>query len=223
MRKTPSYLKGLAEFHARAAGAVLRNEQRITELETLLAQLEADLERYRGLHNVVCRRLADAKADLESSDRLIRKFDGRLNPDEIEPIRASKGRYGAYGGLRRALIDLLKQASPTALSTDQLARMIEINFDLEFTTRLERIHWLHNSVRGALKTMASQGLVERMHDLVSGGNTDFGRWCWAADTATDLGALQQAADKAGLTVSKAKRRGRPSNRVLHPKPATHSG
>lgn len=39
MRKTLSYLKGLAEFHARAAGAVLRNEQRKTELETLLSQL----------------------------------------------------------------------------------------------------------------------------------------------------------------------------------------
>jgi len=213
MRKTHSYLKGLAETRARAAGAILRHEQQKTELETLLSQLEADLERYRGLHITVCRRIADSKADLESSDRLIRKFDDRLNPEEIEPIQASKGRYGAYGSLRQALIDLLKEASPTALSTDQLARIVEINFDLDFASPLERINWMHNSVRGALKKMAGQGLVERLHDLISGGNTDFGRWHWVADTAMDLGALQQAADKAGLRVSKAKRRGRPSTKA----------
>jgi hypothetical protein len=48
MRKTPSYLKGLAETRARAAGALQRHEQQKSELEALLPQLEADLERYRG-------------------------------------------------------------------------------------------------------------------------------------------------------------------------------
>ncbi len=212
MRKTHSYLKGLAETRARAAGAILRHEQQKTELEALLSQLEADLERYRGMHATVCRRLADSKADLESSDRLILKFDDRLNPEEIEPIRASKGRYGAHGGLREALIGLLKEASPAALSTEQLARIVEINLDLGFASPLERINWVHNSVRGALKKMAGQGRVERLHDLVSGGNMDFGRWRWVDDTAKDLGALRQAADEAGLGVSKAKRRGRPSTK-----------
>jgi len=33
-------------------------------------------------------KLRDGKAGLESCNRLIRKFDSRLDPDEIEPIPA---------------------------------------------------------------------------------------------------------------------------------------
>lgn len=71
MRKTPSYLKGLAETRARVAG---------------------DVPRYQKIHDDVWQRLAEAKAELDACDRLIRKFDKRLVREQIEPIQAWQGR-----------------------------------------------------------------------------------------------------------------------------------
>jgi hypothetical protein len=65
-KKVRSYLKGLAENRARAAADVIR-------FEVMVAQ--------------VTRRLAEAKLDLESCDRLIKKYDPRLQPECIVPIR----------------------------------------------------------------------------------------------------------------------------------------
>jgi len=76
MKKTPSYLKGLAETHARAVGDVVR-------LEKLFSEISA--------------KLTESKANLAACDRLIRKFDARLNPTLIVPIHAWQGRYGKRG------------------------------------------------------------------------------------------------------------------------------
>lgn len=82
MRKTPSYLKGLAETRARVAGDLQRYEKQHPQLEVKLKAAEADLDRCQRLYSGVCRGLAEAKADLESCDRLIRKFDDRLDPSQ---------------------------------------------------------------------------------------------------------------------------------------------
>lgn len=60
MRKTPSYLKGLAETRARLAG---------------------DIERYRSVIEDVGRQMLKAETELEACDLLIRKFDSRLRPE----------------------------------------------------------------------------------------------------------------------------------------------
>jgi len=61
MRKTPSYLKGLAETRARAAGDVLRLQQILDQVKESLAK---------------------AQAEVEACDVLIKKFDDRLEPTE---------------------------------------------------------------------------------------------------------------------------------------------
>jgi len=76
MRKTPSHLKGLAETRARSAG---------------------DVQRLQKLYEEVGKKLTEATAEVDACDRLIRKFDERLNPELIKPIRAWKGRYGNRG------------------------------------------------------------------------------------------------------------------------------
>lgn len=213
MQKTHSYLKGLAETRARAAGDLRRHTRQKATLETLLPELEADLARYRKMYGRVCQNLENAKSDLESCDRLIRKFDGRLDPEEIEPIRAHKGKYGGHGRLREALQELLKDCHPEALDTEQLALTIALELDLEFATPKERRAWVHNSIGNSLKKMVAEGLIERMHDPGIQGRQGFGRWRWVPKAVVGLGALAQTAAQAGVGVSKAKRRGRPPTKV----------
>lgn len=118
IRKTPSYLKGLAETRARIAGDLLRYEKQHPELEKIkLKAAKADLERYERLYARVCQSLTEAKADLESCDRLIRKLDSRLDPGQIEPIQAWKGRYGKRGGLKEMIFQVLKDYAPVAMCT----------------------------------------------------------------------------------------------------------
>lgn len=99
MQRTHSYLKGLAETRARADGDVQRLEQ---------------------LHSEIARQLATAKAEVASCDRLIRKFDGKLDPTKIPAIRAWKGRYGKRGALREAVLRVVEAATedvPRATTT----------------------------------------------------------------------------------------------------------
>lgn len=213
MQKTPSYLKGLAETRARAAGDLRRHTRQKAALETLLSDLEANLVRYRKMYTRVCEYLENAESDLESCDRLIRKFDGRLDPDEIEPIRAHKGRYGGHDRLREAIMGLLKDCHPEALDTEQVALTIILELDLEFATPKERRAWVHNSIGNSLKKMVAEGLVERMHDPSVLGQQGFGRWRWVPEAVMELTTLAQAAAQAGVGVSKAKRRGRPPTKA----------
>jgi hypothetical protein len=66
MRKTPSYLKGLAETRARAA---------------------ADVIRYKQVIDQVMASLAKAQAELDACDTLIKKFDERLAYSEAPYLR----------------------------------------------------------------------------------------------------------------------------------------
>ena len=82
MRKTPAYLKGLAETRGRLAGDVQRYQQ-------VLAEVTASLVK--------------AQTELNACDTLISKFDERLDPGLVQPIHAWQGRYGKRGALGRPL------------------------------------------------------------------------------------------------------------------------
>lgn len=71
MRKVPSCLKGLAETRAPTAGDI----EHLLKLKTLLEE-----------------RLAEVQKMLSPCDALIRKFDERLDPNNVEAIRARNRR-----------------------------------------------------------------------------------------------------------------------------------
>ena len=209
MRKTPSYLKGLAETRARVAGDLQRHEKQHSQLEVTLNATKADLERHQRRYTGVCKGLAEAKADLESCDRLIRKFDDRLDPSQIEPIHAWKGRYGKRGGLKEMIDQVLKDFAPVAMTTPELAQAVMAEFQLEFATEKALKMWSHNSLGRSLKILVAAGLVERLHDpKIYWGGKD-GMWRWKTGTDRLLAGLMESAESAGLGVQQAKRRGRP--------------
>jgi len=176
MKKVPSYLKGLAETHARSAGDVQRLEKVLIEVN---------------------KKLLDAKAELAACDRLIRKFDTRLNPNLIVPINAWMGRYGKRGELRKAVCKMLKDCAPGELTTLEIAWEIQLTFKLDFQTTLERRTWHKNSLGRTLNALHDRGVVERLHDISEGPNGEVGRWRWKSEINT-LDELRAQAAAQGV-------------------------
>lgn len=151
-KKVSSYVKGLVETRARAAG---------------------DLERLRRIHAELSARIATAEADIAACDRLIRKFDGRLDPSLIEPLHTRS--YGGRGRLRAAVLDQLQLAYPGEVTTSELAVEMQIKFGFDFLTATQRDNWVRGSLARALRDLHAEGLAERMHDpMLRTGEP--GRW-----------------------------------------------
>lgn len=66
-KKRSSHLRELTETRANAAGEIRHYERILAEVQELLAI---------------------ARSDLAACDRLIRKYDVRLDPTRIKPVRA---------------------------------------------------------------------------------------------------------------------------------------
>ncbi|OZA27088.1 MAG: hypothetical protein B7X93_09685 [Hydrogenophilales bacterium 17-61-9] len=205
MRKTPSYLKGLAETRARADGEVLRLKALYDELDEKLAEAR----RIQALLDDVARKMGEAVSRRDACDKLIRDFDDRLDPNLIAPIRAWKNRYGKRGELKTAIERILQKIAPSEITTPELCLTLIAEFALDFSTKTERQKWAHNSVGNALKDLVEAGIVERLHEPVARAGK-IGRWRLKDHTIAGTAGLLEAATASGLTVSQAKRRGRPA-------------
>lgn len=157
MRKTPSYLKGLAETRARAARDVQCYQQLVDELQT---------------------RLTQAPAELLACDTLIRKFDPRLDPGMIDPVSHWQGRYGKRGALKQAILKVLQAQAPEEVTTTMIGLAVQAEFRLVFHLPVEREAWIANSVRNCLKKLVKEGLAKACHDQ---SNTGF-VGCWKVAT-----------------------------------------
>ena len=179
MRKTPSYLKGLAETRARAS---------------------ADVSRYQRLYEEIGQALEKAKAELVACDTLIRKFDERLNPELIEPIKAWKGRYGKRGARKEAILEMLQAKAPDFVTTTEIVWELQARFRLDFIDWREKDNWARNSVGNLLRELVKQGLVQRLHDPTA--NTgESGRWRWVNAGCESLGDLAALAESSGVVMS----------------------
>jgi hypothetical protein len=134
MRRTRSYLRGLTETQARAAGSLQRLKKLRSEVQRKLKVAKADAERHPEMEIELARKIEGAWTDLKSCDWLICKFDSRLDPSEIEPIVAWKGRYGKRSVRREAVSRILRDHAPVALSIPELSKVIIQEFQLTFAT-----------------------------------------------------------------------------------------
>jgi hypothetical protein len=189
MRKTPSYLKGLAEDRARADGEVRRLQGLLDELAPKLAEAQ----RLQALQRHISARQAEAKTKRDACDTLIRSFDSRLDPEQIEPIRASKGRYGKRGMLRTTIMRILQRVAPAEIATTELRMTLEIELQLYFFSPTERSTWSDNSLLSALRNLTKEGLVDRLHDPMDRGS-GVGRWRWKGGANGGLSALSTTAE-----------------------------
>jgi hypothetical protein len=179
MRKTPSYLKGLAETRARAAG---------------------DVQRFKRIYEEIGQKLAKAECDLAACDLLIQRFDERLNPCLIQPIHAWQGRYGKRGALVEEVRNIIKSVSPDEIATTEIAWRVQIKFQFDFVTWNEKKHWQDNSLRTAIRALLAKGEIERVHDVSHGLTGAVGRWRWKSDAFLSLDHLHAHAEAAGVSV-----------------------
>ncbi len=161
VKKASSYLKGLAQTRARAAGDVLR-------LQALIEGLTEQLGK--------------AQAELSACDLLIRKLDERLNPELIAPVRAAKTPYGA---LKRALVEYVRDAYPGEVSTVELCLAAEARLGLGFVTATERSFWMGNTMRRELNRLVKAGVLERIRDEGEAISA-VARWRWRTDCGLSL-------------------------------------
>jgi hypothetical protein len=179
MQKTPSYLKGLAETRARAAGEVERYSALLTELQAKLDQ---------------------SRAELEACDRLIQRFDVRLDPSQIQTIHAWQGRYGPRGELQRTVLKMLQDAYPAAVTTTMASIVVRATLKLDFPTRTALSTWSENSLRSVFKQLVKVGLVERLHELRNTGQVGIWRWIAPVDSLEGLATM---ATSAGVKTTEA--------------------
>lgn len=179
MRKTPSYLKGLAETRARAAG---------------------DVERFSEIRDDVMKRLAAAQSVLASCDRLIEKYDTRLDPNLIKPIHAWQGRYGKRGALRTYIHRVIQEAWPEEITTAEVAWSVQIEFQIHFDTWQQKKHWKDKSVLNTIHSLLKEGVVERLHDAERPPTGEVGRWRWKKDSYPSLDHLRALAEESGVVV-----------------------
>ena len=179
MRKTPSYLKGLAETRARAAG---------------------DVQRFKKLYDEIGQKLAKAERDMAACDLLIQRFDERLDPGLIQPINGWQGRYGKRGALVEAVRKIIEGVWPDEITTTEIVWRIQIKFQFDFDTWKQKKRWQDNSLRNAIKSLLAKGEIERMHDKSAGLNAEVGRWRWKSDGFLSLAHLHAQAEDSGVAV-----------------------
>jgi hypothetical protein len=157
MRKNVrSYLKGLAENRARAAG---------------------DIMRFEAMEKEIATRLAEARADLESCDRLIKKYDPRLRPELIEPIRVWPHHNAKRGGLRALLLEIVALRAPAEITLTEICYEVEIRWDLTFLTPKDRECWKRGGVARALRSLVTEGRIVALHSGRGGeSQTQHARW-----------------------------------------------
>jgi hypothetical protein len=179
MKKTPSYLKGLAETRARAAGEVKRYEKIASDVSDLL------------------RKAQDA---LAACDLLIVRFDARLSPEDIEPIRPPKFYGSKRGQLRNTVTGILKRETPGTVTTSQIGIEIQIRFLLTFETAAARTAWQCNSIGRLLRKMFKQGLIDRLHDPET--LTEVGAlWRWKSGSPRSSDHLRELVESQGGKVN----------------------
>lgn len=189
MKKTPSALKWMAETRGRLAGALQACEQIHESLSADLQALRQKLAASEAMLASAETRRQGITADLAAMDKAVQLFDEGIDPSSIQPINGWEGTYGKRGALREFLMHTLKTSAPAFLLTTELAVRAQTEFCLVFEHNDARYRWHRNSLRGALKILARQGLVERGPDEGFGHN-DPGSWRWMPEAPKTLASLR---------------------------------
>lgn len=191
MKKTPSALKWLAEKRARVAGQLARQQHILERVREDAAELELALSKLGTMRAAAEAKRAQYCEELAALDKTVTIYDETLNPGNIAPIHAWKGRYGRRGALRGYLLSVLKDRAPDFVTTTELALLTMNEFSLTFGHSGLRYLWCKYSLRGSLKALVLQGLIERQDPLIGPGQ-GVGSWRWRQVKAPTLAVLRDA-------------------------------
>lgn len=146
------------------------NQSILARLELQTAMLTSELRRTEQMLAKTQEKQLKLDAELKALDQTVQIFDERLDPTNIEPIRAWKGRYGSRGALREYLQSFAESNAPAYLSLSDFALAVMAEFSLEFRTQNELREWCHNTLRRALRVLSERDLLEARIDDLTGAN-----------------------------------------------------
>lgn len=113
VKKIPSYLKGLAERHARV-------QAEIESLETTIALSQIQVEHHREIAESALAALAAAQVKLHSLEVLINDYNEALDPSKISPVNSWKNRYGKRGQMELDALEMVRLARESGLTSHQI-------------------------------------------------------------------------------------------------------
>ena len=193
VKKLSSVVRQLAERHARLKGELARREQ-------LVADASARMQRLQRFLADASARVQRLQSEVDATALLLTTIDKRVAPAQIAPVNGVKGRYGAHGGLKAAILKLVEQASPAGIATGALSLLVRHEFDLEFPTCKAAERWFVSSLRPHLRRMVKAGLLEKTK--VGPRHADAVRWHLAKPAcAPSLDDLRAQAAAAGLATT----------------------
>lgn len=158
-RRTDPTVKWLLNERAALTG-------RISELRQAEEALRTSLDLARRRAQAFAERLATAERTRENAMTSLQALDTvmaatypALNSAAAGAVHARAGRYGAHGGLKKYVLDVLERASPSAIPTGELAKAAFAHFGLQFNSPDEGSAF-RKQVRRLLRTAAH--LVEEL-------------------------------------------------------------
>lgn len=190
MKNTPSALKWLAEKRARIAGELQCAEQVSVQLAEDLVELRQQIATRESLLSAAINKVARIRNEVAALDQVVVLYDSGINPSNITPINAWKGKYGQRGALTNFLKKIIQERAPGYVITKELEIATIVHFGLVFDHETTHRSWYAGSFRSTLKALADTGVIERGPDNFFGSHM-MGKWRWKQERPKTLAELRE--------------------------------
>jgi len=188
-RQIPTKLKQLAEIRARAAGelevCLIAHKAVASSLKRQQARLKLTEEEFNESEKQ--RTLLTDRISV--IDTQIKEFAPNVNPENIAPIRATKGKYSAYGTLRAFILITLKVHAPKYIPSSELSQIAINAFNLKFASVALCKRWRDTSMITTLHGLERDGLIERNPIMGKGKTGPTNSWRIKIETPMRLSDL----------------------------------
>lgn len=189
MKKIPTELKQLAERRARLAGELKTCDQVIGPIYEEIVFLKRRLETAEVFFAAGTAKQKRLRQELAEIDKGITDVSPSVNPGAIAPIKAWKGNYGKRGSLRNFLCDTIKRRSPCYIPTNELAKLVILEFALVFDNAKARKDWRRHSVLGTLAALVRDGFIEKGEFRNPHATGTWKTWGWKQESKITLADL----------------------------------
>lgn len=189
MKKIHTILKQLAERRARVIGE-LNAAIPLEQIADQIAILKSQLENMESLFLAATIKKERLKSELAAIDKQFLESYPTVNIESIAPIAAWKGKYGKRGSLKNFVYETLKSCSPAFIPTNELGKLAIVEFALVFENSAARRTWYDNSLRGALKKLLIDGLVEQSEEQLSAKHKSLTHWRLKQESRPSLASLR---------------------------------
>lgn len=141
------------------AGAIADAHLRQNTLQTRLARAERQVSALTAALSGSANALATSQASIAALDATLRMAYPSVNPAAAGTVKAWAGKYGKRGGLTEFLLQTLKDAAPTPVTTTVLINFAASHFGLVFQTPEDRERFRF-PVRSTMRRLVKSGIVE---------------------------------------------------------------